>query len=427
MSRKTLRAAVMLAALVLALIACNVIAPLIDTPAMRENAWQGAAMLCEQNAVPKMVGGFKSTQLDNFTSVLILKTAAYTGSESWLHKAFAGLRVEMPVPENADAQTAWEAFCTYSDGSEPGIGIMGYHRYWHGYMLPLRLLLCVLNLANIQMLLYFVQMALLVLTILLMVRRGLGAVVPAFFTAYFLMMPFVLGTCLQYMTVTFPMLLACIVLLAWNEPFSRLVGLPTFFAAVGIITNFLDLLTFPLVTLGFPLVLALCLRLKAGDDGRRLFALFFFCCMGWGLGFGGMWALKWLITAVCFGWEYLPGIFSQIFLRVSSESNGATFSRLYALKMNLDVILEKSGYLLILGLTGLASLMPAAKAALQKKRLRIDARALILLLAAAVPLAWYIVMSNHSVDHTYYTYRNLAMAVFSGFAFLSCMTHTEKE
>ena len=118
MSRKSLRSIAMLAALVLVLIACNVIAPLIDTPTMRKNAHQGTAMLSEQYAVPKMVGGFKSAQLDNFTTVLMIKTAAYTGPETWLQKAFGGFRTDMPVPENADMQAAWKSFCIYADGSE---------------------------------------------------------------------------------------------------------------------------------------------------------------------------------------------------------------------------------------------------------------------------------------------------------------------
>lgn len=426
MSRKILRAAAMLASLVLLLIACNAAAPLIDTPAMRENAAQGAAMLCEQYAVPKMVGGFKSAQLDNLTSVLILKTAAYTGPETWLQKTFGGMRFNIPSSENATSQASWEAFCAYGDGSESPTGGLSYSRYWHGYTLPLRLLLCVLNLANIQMLLYFVQLALFMLTVMLMTRRGLSAVIPAFFTAYFLMVPFVLGTCLQYMTVSLPMLLACVVLLAFDQQIDSAVGLPAFFAAVGIVTNFLDLLTFPLVTLGFPLVLLLCLRLKAGDSLILLLKTFFFCCMGWGLGFGGMWALKWLIVAVCFGWGYMGGVFSQVSLRVSTRSNGASFSRFAALRMNLDVILSKASYLLILGLTGLASIAPAAHSLMLKKRIRLNMRALILLLPLAVSLAWFIVMANHSVDHTYYTYRNLTSGVFAGFACIGCLIRAEE-
>lgn len=426
MSRKTLRAAAMLAALVLFLIACNVAAVFIDTPAMRENAEQGVDMLWAQGAVPQTIGGFKSSQLDNFTSVLILKTAAYTGPESWLHQAFAGLRVDIPASENADMYGAWDAFCTYADGSNSPTGSFGYYRYWHGYILPLRILLCVLNLANIQMLLYFAQLALFVLVILLMMKRSLGALIPAFFTTYFLMMPFALGTCLQYMTVSIPMLLACVMLLFCDKQIDAAVGMPAFFAAVGIITNFLDLLTFPLVTLGFPLVLLLCLRLKAKDDIHSLFALFFFCCMGWGLGFGGMWAFKWLIVAVCFGWNYLGGIIAQAFHRVSAQSNGTSFSRFEALKINLDILLAKSSYLLILGLTGLASLVPGTKTLLRKKRMQPDLRALILVLPLLVSVAWFIVMANHSVDHAYYTYRNLAPGIFAGFACIACLIRTEE-
>ena len=223
------------------------------------------------------------------------------------------------------------------------------------------------------------------------------------------------------------MFLACIALLFWDQQIDGAVGMPAFFAAVGVVTNFLDLLTFPLVTLGFPLVLLLCLRLKAGDSLVRLLKTFFFCCMGWGLGFGGMWALKWLIVAVCFGWHYLGNIFSQVFLRVSAQSNGTSFSRFDALRINLNILLSKSSYLLILGLTGIASLLPAARSLMHKMHVRLDMRALILLLPLAVSLAWYIVMANHSVDHAYYTYRNLAMGVFAGFACIGCLIRTEEE
>jgi len=173
-------------------------------------------------------------------------------------------------------------------------------------------------------------------------------------------------------------------------------------------------------------VLLLCLRLKAGDSLIPLLKTFFFCCMGWGLGFGGMWALKWLIVAVCFGWGYMGSIFSQVSLRVSTSSNGASFSRFSALRMNLDVILSKASYLLILGLTGLASIAPAAHSLMLKKRICLNMRALILLLPLAVSLAWFIVMANHSVDHTYYTYRNLTSGVFAGFACIGCLIRAEE-
>ena len=72
--------------------ACNLLAAVIDTPALRENAADGCQLLCCEGATPELAGGFRSSQADNFTAVLILKTAAYTGGETPLQRAFGGFR-----------------------------------------------------------------------------------------------------------------------------------------------------------------------------------------------------------------------------------------------------------------------------------------------------------------------------------------------
>ena len=166
---------------------CNFAAFLIDTEDMRQHTWQGCLMLGEQQGTPQMVGGFSSSQLDNFTSVLILKTAGYVGEETLVQKALCGYRVDMAAEPS---QSEWDAFCNYEYGQNSPTGGLSYSRYWHGYTLPLRLLLCVLNVANIQMLLYFAQLALFIFVLHMMNRRGLKRLIPGFFLAYFLLMPF---------------------------------------------------------------------------------------------------------------------------------------------------------------------------------------------------------------------------------------------
>ena len=156
MKHRIVRGLSLLLATVFLCIACNMLAFTIDTKQMRDNAWQGCLMLGEQGATPQHIGGFRSSQLDNFTSVLILKTAGYVGPESLMEKAFAGFRVDMYPQEG---QSEWDAFCNYESGQNLPTGGLSYSRYWHGYTLPLRLMLCVLNVANIQMLLYFAQLA----------------------------------------------------------------------------------------------------------------------------------------------------------------------------------------------------------------------------------------------------------------------------
>ena len=414
MKKKILRAASLILTVIALCIAGNFAAFLIDTQDMRENTWQGCLMLGEQQGIPQMVGGFSSAQLDNFTSVLILKTAGYVGNESLMQKAIGGYRVDMRANPG---QSEWDAFCSYELGENSPTGGLSYSRYWHGYTLPLRLLLCVLNVANIQMLFYFAQLALLVFVLHLMSKRGLGHLIPGFFLAYFFLMPFASSICLQYIPVTMLMLIACAALLLWDEQISRRIGMPVFFAILGILTNYYDLLTFPLVALGFPICLLLALRFKNDDSFLSLFLLLAACGISWAVGYAGMWALKWLLVDMISEFSIFGGTLSQMFLRTSSDND---LSRFGVVMRNLNVILSKSSYLLLTGITGLATLLPAAKAVFLRKA-RFDVRALLLLIVAAVPVVWYVVMANHSFDHTYYTYRNTAMSVMAGFTFLACL------
>ena len=414
MMKKMFRAAAAILITVLLCVLCNFAAFFIDTEDMREHTWQGCLMLGEQQGIPQMIGGFSSSQLDNFTSVLILKTAGYTGEETLLQKAFAGYRVDMPAQPG---QSDWDAFCNYELGENSPTGGLSYSRYWHGYTLPLRLLLCVLNVANLQMLLYFAQMALLIFVLYLMGRRGLGRLIPGFFLAYFLLMPFASSICLQYIPVTMLMLGACTAVLLWDTKIDSSIGMPAFFILLGILTNYFDLLTFPLVALGFPICLLLALRMKTENSFLRLFLLTAASGIGWAMGYAGMWAFKWLLVDMISEYSTFHGILTQIFLRASDD--GGKLSRIGVAMQNLNVILAKPGYLLLIAITGAATLIPAAKSVIRRE-VRFDARALMLLIVAAVPFVWYFVMANHSNDHTYFTYRNVTMSVMAGFTFIAC-------
>lgn len=416
---RALRAALTLLAAALLAVACNAAAFLIDTPAMRENAAQAVAMLGEQQAVPELVGGFKSAQLDNYTSVLIVKTAAYVGHEPLAQKALGGLRRDVPAVEG---QSEWDAYAAYADESAEPVGGLNYSRYWHGYTLPLRLLLCVFNLSNIQMLLLFAQLALLAAVLLLMARRGLSALIPGFFTAWFLMMPAALGLCLQYAPVSLVTLAVCAALLAGHERIGRFIGLPAFFALTGMATSYLDLLTFPLVSLGYPLVLLLALRLEAGAHGRRLWLEAVACCAAWAAGWAGMWVLKWLLNAAVFGAAYVfESILGQTLLRLSTDSDGAAISRLDALRVNANVLLGKRSYQLLIAAAALASLLAGLRSARRRSRIALRREALALLLPLAAGVLWFLVLANHTYQHYYFAYRALTVSFLALYALLALL------
>lgn len=419
MKSRAFRAASVLAAVVALCVGMNMLAPLIDTPAMRVHAAEGVDMIYGQGATPQLVGGFKSAQLDNYTAALMVKTAAYTGREALLRRMFGGYRVDAL---GEDGGQDWGTFCTYVPGESVSAGIIHYERYWHGYTLPLRLALCVMNLANIQMVLLFVQMVLMLDVLRLMEKRGLRAWIPGFGVAVFLQMPFATGICLQYVPVTLLTFAACEAVLRYEEAIRRGIGLGAFFALLGILTNYADLLTAPLVVLGFPLVLLMLTALRSGKSAGELLQCCVLSCAAWGVGYGGMWLFKGLIDGLVFGSRAVTDMLNQVKLRVSTDADGEIISRLEALRVNLGVILDKQAYRLLLAGTALGGLYRAVaftgKAGKRPRLVRPDVRALALLVPAAVVLLWHVVMANHTYQHYYFTYRNWTVCVLAGYACL---------
>ena len=339
---KPIRGALALLLAVSLCLAMSLTAFLIDTPAMREHAEQAVDLLGYESASPEIVGGFASSRLDNSTAVLILKTAAYIGDDPLLRMAFSGLRTDLPPQED---QTDWEAYATYSD-AVPSPNNVPYSRYWHGYTFALRLLLCLFTFTNLQMLLLFAQTALLLWTVLLMVRRGLQQLIPAFAVSWFFMSPPALGLCLQYAPVSLIALLACSLLLALKPALSRSVGLPVFFALIGLFVNYFDLLTFPVVSLSFPLILLIALETKTTISFGGLMREALLCCVGWALGYACMWMLKWGLNFLVLGQDGIAAVGDQISLRLSA--GGESHSRLDILLRNIRIVTDKTAYRVIL-------------------------------------------------------------------------------
>ena len=187
------------------------------------------------------------------------------------------------------------------------------------------------------MLLLFAQTALLLWTVLLMVRRGLQQLIPAFAVSWFFMSPPALGLCLQYAPVSLIALLACSLLLALKPALSRSVGLPVFFALIGLFVNYFDLLTFPVVSLSFPLILLIALETKTTISFGGLMREALLCCVGWALGYACMWMLKWGLNFLVLGQDGIAAVGDQISLRLSA--GGESHSRPDILLRNIRICL----------------------------------------------------------------------------------------
>ncbi len=106
-----------------------------------------------------------------------------------------------------------------------------------------------MNLNSIRVLNMYAQLALVLLVAALMVRRGLSRYLPALFAAYASLCPAAVMQSLQYSTAFYVAFGAMAVLLAADGRLND----SLFFMAVGMLTSFVDFLTYPIATLGLPL------------------------------------------------------------------------------------------------------------------------------------------------------------------------------
>ena len=387
-------------------IACNMAHVLIDTERMRENATQAVDMLWIQEGAFDVIGGMPSTRHDNYTTILKVKTAAYTGGESFWHRVFGGLRAEFePTGEMSD----WDGFCTYGDGRDTGRGGLSYSRYWHGYILPLRILLSFTTLSNIGMMMYALEFALILLCALLMQRRGLTKAIVPWGLGVFIMVPITMAACIQFVPVMLTFLLASAALLYGYERIERFVGMPVFFFLIGLFTCYYDLLTAPTVTLSFPLTLLILMEGKKGQ--KKLLSTVFLSVFAWGVGYVGMYLFKFLLNELVLG-TGAGGAFAQIRIRMASHTDGNYYTRPQALLRNVSVLTSKHAYLVVFGIMALYILGSWVKKG------HMGRPQWALLVPCLIPLVFMLATSNHIYEHYYFTYRNLSGVIFAGASFL---------
>lgn len=289
-----------------------------------------------------------------------------------------------------------------------------YARYWHGYAVLMRPLSIVLSIINIRYLNMMLMFSLFVLCYW-ECRRQLGAWTAFAFVAGLLMSSILLAPyCQQYCTVYLITLLSCYVLLRFWPKLRR--RLPECFLVVGSLVCFFDFLTFPILALGYPLLLCLMLQMK---DGTSLWKSCFVLSAVWMAGYG----LTWLGKALCGALLGQENILADIMQQAALRTTG-NYSTTYgtepvtaweAISYNLDTFFTGSN----IGFFFLCLLGYFTHAFVRRSAPSRWLRYLPLLAVAAYPLVWYAVLQNHVRMHFWMTYKMLAVTVFACLSFLS--------
>ena len=290
----------------------------------------------------------------------------------------------------------------------------GYDYYWHGYVALLRPLLAVFDYGEIRVLNQMGQFLLVGLLALFLYRRKGILYSLLALTSYFLLMPLAMPFSLQFSWVFYITAVFLLYLTAGAED-RELSGMKLFliFMAVGMLTSFLDLLTYPLYTWGVPVIWWLLLQ-KADKKPWHYVREVIYTGLWWIAGYAGMWLSKGCLGGLILGRNIFARAFYEVGFRLGVENTESFHlsDRLDALYVNWKHYEYKLFVIL------LAAWLLFFVAATLRNGVQGNVKSKALALAGVSSIVWYFALANHTAGHHFFTYRIYGIAVLAVLAIL---------
>lgn len=369
---------------------------------MQQHISESVEVMENEGDYRELIPGYISSRLDNFTdSIMLLSAVHKEEGASLIERTMHIYRVSY-----SDKRPS-ESLVAYGKG-ETNYSISSYSRYWHGYQIILKPLLMIFNYQEIRYINMSVQILIAIMVVLLMWKRNLQIYILPYLIMNFSLMPISIALSLQFSNIFYIMNLALGALLMWYEMLKKDGNMVIYFLIVGMATSFFDFLTYPLATLGIPIIMFYVLEKKETIVHNMINLIKY--CFTWAVGYGGMWMSKWIIGSIFLRENIINDALVAIFSRTSSEVSYAEFTRKEVILRNIKVMFEmpiKYMVLIFLIVTLAYLIMKMIK---DKKNYICNFHYLII---ACMPCAWYVVLANHSYVHFWFTYRELVILIFA--------------
>jgi len=174
-----------------------------------------------------------------------------------------------------------------------------------------------------------------------------------------------------------------------------------FFMIIGILTSYLDFLTFPLVGLYFPMIF----MIMKENNWKKATSTVIGGSIMWIVGYGVMWCGKWIVGSLLTG----VNIFADAFARAGEYTGASDISYWSIILKNIFVLVKWP--IVILGCAVIIKLILELRCGIKKQG--VDWRWVVpFSLIILAPFVWYLVAGSHSHLHYWYTYRELCVAIF---------------
>lgn len=380
------------------------LAYMIPTDSMIKNAKASVDIFKVEGVQPQVVHGYKATSLDNYTDTWMLRNAFYNGEEPVWQKS---LNIYYYGYTDGRTNNVCESTIAWLEGEE-GYERMSYARYWHGYLVILKPLLYFFDYGDIRGILKAVELMMLVYVCVLLEKRNKARYIPAFLAAMLCAEFHVIGMSMQYSWVFLIAMTYSIIILKGYPDIMKKPGADLLFLMIGMTTSYFDFLTYPLFTLGIPLLfLVICMGGSEQENMLPVMAIKSAVC--WAIGYIGMWVEKWILCTLLTGENLIADGIHAILNRSGRDVMGVRKGYLETLHDNVWVFGKYPYALVCLAAVILLFIMGKKenKNAFSKRTFYTYAG------IAVLPFCWYAISINHSYIHCFMTYRILCVTVFA--------------
>lgn len=399
-----------------------VLASMIPNAALKENMEQSALSYREKEAFSFEGSHRLNAVSDNYADAILLNI-------SW------NMGVGSPLTASLDTK--------YYDGDEQGesVGLYlavtdarvepntGYTRYWHGSAAFVRLMHLVTDVRGMKLGGAVTVCLLVIITAFVLIRLGHASLALALLASLATVQIWNIRLSLEYQ----PVFIICFLLTPlylWLERRDDWY-LTLLSAAGGVLTAFFDFLTAETVVILVPLILVVAVREAEGrlEDFRENMRLFFSCGVFWLAAYGGTFLTKWTAASFVTGEnQFRTAVLSageRFGGSLAGEGPENPLLRLpAAVAANLTALGGGEARVEPLCAVGVLVLAVAAAGSvwyLFREPGRKDVAGKLLLLSGGLVFLRYLVLSNHSYLHAFFTYRALlspALALYAWMALL---------
>lgn len=377
---------------------------------MKEHVYWSLEMIEKEFGNELLVTGYPATMTGNFTDCLMLEHAVYQSeNHSVLEQALHMYRGESYQGEE-DGWQPGQSLSDYLKGV-PQSREVEYGRYWHGYLVILKPLLLLTSFNTIRLFNSALQLFIAGCVVAGLCKKNASALATGFLLALSFLFFSSSYASLSLSICLYLMLVFLLIQLRLDADLWKNKRYGYFFLISGMATSYFDFLTYPLVTLVFPL----CVYLYLHEDCRGRYGVLrmFGYSVRWLEGYIGLWAMKWVLTDALTNSSIIRDAVDTLKTRTHSADGYSRIGGFFNVAWKNIQPYNNWCYVLI---AGIGFVLLAGGMVRYGVRWKNWQKTVPYVLLALYPFGWFFAAQNHSAEHWQFTCRIMACSVFALYA-----------